>query len=270
MESSQLYDEEYYEQHTGEPVRSARVVLGHLWKYLQPNSVADVGCGRGAWLKVCRELGSKVLLGLDGEWNSPSQMIDSAIQFKGTDLNRPFSLDRRVDLAMSLEVAEHLDPSSARQFIQSLTQTSDAILFSAAFSGQGGVNHLNEQLHTYWSKLFGDMGYAPFDLFRPALWGSQQVDFWYRQNTFLYCKKATQPFDKITAAGCHHLTETSFMDCVHPVLYDLRRRTIDIGFKEHMRDICPSFYRAIQRRLARTRTAPFEKSQVSGNGIKPE
>src|ERR1700675_552820 len=33
---------------------------------IEPKSVLDVGCGHGAWLKACHELGATQLLGLDG------------------------------------------------------------------------------------------------------------------------------------------------------------------------------------------------------------
>jgi SAM-dependent methyltransferase len=251
MELSKLYDQEFYEQQAEESLRSARVVLTRLWNYFKPDSVLDVGCGRGTWLKACGELGSRVLLGFDGDWNSQSRMVDGAIQFKSVDLNQPFFLAGKVDLAMSLEVAEHLEPSSSSQFVECLTQSSDAVLFSAAYTGQGGTNHLNERPHTYWAGLFRDRNYVPFDLFRPVLWGNEEVGFCYRQNVFLYCKGDGASYRAIRAAGCSELRETSFMNCIHPTLYALKNRTIDIGFREHMRDIVPSLYRAIRRRIKR-------------------
>jgi SAM-dependent methyltransferase len=248
MQPSKPYDGEYYDHQVDDSLRSARIVLTHLWKYLKPVSVLDVGCGRGAWLKVCRELGSGVLIGLDGEWNSQSEMIDSAIQFRSTDLNRPFVVDRKTDLAMSLEVAEHLEPSSSQRFIECLSQASDAVLFSAAYTGQGGTNHLNEQPHTYWAGLFRGRGYVPFDLFRPFLWGNEEICFWYRQNTFLYCKEGSGSYHAIRGAGCYELNNASFMNCIHPALYEMRRRTIAIRLRESISDVIPGLYRAIRRR----------------------
>jgi SAM-dependent methyltransferase len=251
MELSKIYDGEYYEHQVDESLRSARIVLPRLWEHFKPTSVLDVGCGRGAWLKVCRELGSNVLIGLDGGWNSQSEMIDSVIQFKSIDLNRPFVVDSRTDLAMSLEVAEHLEPSSSLQFIECLTRASDAVLFSAAYTGQDGTNHVNERPHSYWAGLFQDRSYVPFDLFRPFLWGNEEVSFCYRQNTFLYCRGGSSSYNAIRAAGCYELMNISFMDCIHPTLYKMRWRTIDIGFREHISDVVPSLYRAIRRRLRR-------------------
>jgi methyltransferase family protein len=246
-ELAEVYDGKYYEYQVVASLRSARIVLARLWKYLRPDSVLDVGCGRGAWLKACRDLGSSVLLGFDGEWNSQSLMIDSAIRFRSIELNRPFFLERRVDLAITLEVAEHLDPSSSSQFVECLSRASDAVLFSAAFTGQGGTNHINEQPHSYWAGLFRDNGYVPFDLFRPFLWSNEEVCVWYRQNTFLYCKVGSSSFNALRAAGCSELAEIDFMDCVHPATYKAKC-SAGIGFKEHIRDVVPSLYRAVQKR----------------------
>ena len=78
---------------------SARLVLGHLFNFYQPNSVLDVGCGKGTWLKACQELGATDLVGLDGPWNKQENLIDPRIAFKAVDLNAHFSPDRRFDLA---------------------------------------------------------------------------------------------------------------------------------------------------------------------------
>ena|SRR2546426_5959461 len=88
-----------YEDQVLPSLESARVLLPHLWKYMRPRSVLDVGCGRGAWVAACHELGSTHLFGLDGDWNHQDQMIDKSIQFRGVDLTQAFTLDRKVDLS---------------------------------------------------------------------------------------------------------------------------------------------------------------------------
>jgi hypothetical protein len=123
---------------------------------------------------------------------------------------------------MSLEVAEHLEPSAAPQFIKSVTASADVVLFSAAYTKQGGTNHINEQPHTYWAQLFAEQGFMPFDLFRPVFWGNEQVCFWYRQNVFLYIKKDSDPWRRIVACGFKEIADLSFMNCVHPDLYNIK------------------------------------------------
>jgi SAM-dependent methyltransferase len=249
---ARVYDAGFYEGQVATSLQSARIYLRHLWRFMQPRSVLDVGCGRGAWLKACHELGSEILLGLDGGWNSRSQMIDAGIDFRSIDLEKPFAAPHEVDLAISLEVAEHLRPAAAPQFVKCLAAASDAVLFSAAYPGQGGTNHVNEQPHSSWARLFAQQGFAPFDLFRPVFWGNGDVCFWYRQNTFLYCRNASPAWQRIAAHGIGPIAEPSFMDCVHPELFALKGAPADgsLGFKSHVADLGPSLWRAIRRRLA--------------------
>jgi hypothetical protein len=121
-------------------------------------------------------------------------------------------------------------------------------LFSAAYTGQRGRNHLNERPHTFWAGLFRDRGYVPFDLVRPFLWSNKEVCFWYRQNTFLYCKQSGGSYYAVKSAGCSELAETSFMDCIHPDLYEMRCNK-GIGFTDHIKETVPSLYRAVKKRM---------------------
>lgn len=243
-----LYNEEFYKGMSLESLESARIYLAHLWNFIEPNSVLDVGCGRGAWLKACHELGSNNLYGYDGKWNSQTQMIDESIEFTSIDLNEPFSLNKEVDLLISLEVAEHLAPSSSTQFVKSITSASDSVLFSAAYTEQGGTNHINEQAHSYWASLFIKNGFVPFDFFRPFFWGDQRVGFWYQQNTFLYLKRDSDVYKKIMDAGFSEIENINFMDCIHPKLYDLKRGN-GIGVRLLLKELIPSIFRAIKRRI---------------------
>lgn len=52
--------------------------------------------------------------------------------FYAHDLTKPLHLNRRFDLALSLEVAEHLPKKSAEIFVDTLCKLSDTIIFSAA------------------------------------------------------------------------------------------------------------------------------------------
>jgi len=246
---NELYNEDFYKGISLESLESARIYLSYLWNYIQFDSVLDVGCGRGAWLKACSELGSQDLNGYDGDWNSQSMMIDGSIKFSSIDLNKPFSLDKKIDLLITLEVAEHLEPSTSAQFIKCLTDASDTIVFSAAYINQGGTNHINEQSHSYWADLFIENGYVPFDFFRPVFWGNEDVGFCYRQNTFLYLKKDSGGYNKIIDAGFPELEQIQFMDCIHPSLYNLKCGE-GISFTLHLKELIPSLINAIKRRIA--------------------
>lgn len=56
--------------------------------------------------------------------------------FRAADLSQPFQLAEFFDLAICLEVAEHLPKQSAPGFIQSLVRLAPVVLFSAAIQLQ--------------------------------------------------------------------------------------------------------------------------------------
>jgi SAM-dependent methyltransferase len=216
------YNSEFYANQVPGSVRSAIRYRDILLSQFRPRSIVDVGCGRGTWLKAFKDTGLDRLVGYDGPWNNQESMIDNAIQFFCADLNNLSTIQasERFDLAISLEVAEHIKPESAVSFISLLTQLSDVVLFSAAYIKQGGTNHINEQKHTYWAKLFASFDYIPYDLFRPVVWGDDEIEFWYQQNTFLYVRRNTPLVDGLAKSGHNPIVNLSFMDCVHPMLYE--------------------------------------------------
>ena len=148
----------------------------------------NIGCGDRHLASLCRDIGLSDIQGLDGEWVLTDDLCIAPHQFRRTDLTKPVALDRKYDLAICLEVAEHLPASSASTLVDSLTQASDLILFSAAIPNQGGTHHINEQWRDYWVALFGQRGFAVSDIVRPAIWGRPDVEWWYQQNTLLFVK----------------------------------------------------------------------------------
>lgn len=224
---AEVYSEEWYARAGDESLDAARIIVDHLRTFIHPQSVLDIGCGRGDWLKAWHEQGTRVLVGFDGHWNRQELMVEPSIRFEPIDLNKPFSIGRRFDLAMTLEVAEHLGTESSVGFVQSMIRASDLILFSAAYSHQGGQNHLNEQPHSYWGKLFASHGFAPFDIVRPVFWADDRLPFWYRQNSFLYARTGSDPFNRLLTQKVYPMAHVGFMDCIHPALYDAKIEQIE-------------------------------------------
>ena len=180
------YSPSFFNEMMPESLSSAKVVVPLVENLIRPSSVVDVGCATGAWLSAFLEHGVKTIVGLDGTYVDSTALLIPSQCFMATDLTKPFSLPNQYDLALSLEVAEHLSANSAQGFVRSLCQLAPVILFSAALPGQGGVHHVNEQWPEYWRALFAEHDFRMFDPFRPILWLDGRVASHYRQNMFLF------------------------------------------------------------------------------------
>ena len=148
-------------------------------------SLLDVGCGTGTWMRAALEYGLQDVLGVDGVHPPAAQLHVPPTLVCSADLTRPWSADRRFDLTLCLEVAEHLDPGAADTLLDTLISHSDRIFFSAACPGQPGQHHVNCQWPAYWQERFNHRGYVCTDAVRWQIWDLPSVDPWYRQNLFL-------------------------------------------------------------------------------------
>ena len=182
-----LYDAKFYDTQSPGSYRSAQIIVPIVNELLPVKSICDVGCGVGTWLQAFRDIGIKETLGIDGNYVSPSQLVIPVECFHPRDLTQRVSLDSRFDLAVSLEVAEHLPPERAATFVEDLTRLAPVVLFSAAIPMQGGTDHINEQWPDYWAELFERRGFKAIDAIRPLIWNDVRVERWYSQNIIIYC-----------------------------------------------------------------------------------
>lgn len=197
--------------------KAAQEIVPQIIKLIQPNSVVDIGCGVGTWLAVFEEFGIKDVVGIDGDYVNRNQLHINEQKFVPSDLTKPFSLNRKFDLIVCLEVAEHLPEESASAFIESLVSLGDIILFSAAIPNQGGQNHLNEQWPTYWYDKFKKNKFELHDFIRLDIWLNKNIDWWYKQNIFLAVKEDS----KISFA------KNKILPMIHPELYMYKVMQLD-------------------------------------------
>lgn len=180
------YSDGFFDYIDGGARASARELISVIGPWIKPNSVLDLGSGRGVWLDEWLKAGAKEIVGVDGDYVDRSQIAIPAESFVAADLSKPQNLGRRFDLAQSLEVGEHLPEAASSTLVESLTHHSNRVLFSAAVPGQGGEFHINEKPLEFWRQLFKSAGYSPFDCVRPRLKNAGNVEPWYRYNTILY------------------------------------------------------------------------------------
>ncbi|MNG06715.1 hypothetical protein D3C84_899730 [compost metagenome] len=128
------------------------------------------------------------------------------------DLTKSLQLNKKFDLAISLEVAEHLPESAANIIVETLTNHSDCILFSAAVPGQGGQYHINEQWPEYWHQKFKSKDYLAYDVLRNEFWNNEKIFWWYKQNIILYAKKGVFKDSELQSSEIVNAI-------VHPELY---------------------------------------------------
>lgn len=185
-----LYKEDFYKERHRKTVHAAETISALVREHVPDiRSAVDFGCGVGTWLSVFQRHGATEVLGLDGDWVERNMLEIDAACFRPVHMEDVTPLDRRFDLAISLEVAEHLPETRADAFVNVLTQASDIVLFSAAIPDQGGVGHVNEQWPDYWAAKFAARGFSPLDFIRMHIWDDESIPYWYRQNIVLFVRE---------------------------------------------------------------------------------
>lgn len=184
-EMSPPYDSAYFAARRERARASAAKVIAILTESMVPKSVIDVGCGTGSWLAEFTIAGAERIVGID--LHAPHELLEVPTDVVlRRDAAFGVGLVGRFDLAVSLEVAEHLPASAAATHVAELCQLAPVVLFGAAIPNQGGVGHVNEQWPQYWARLFANHGRLAVDCIRPAVWLDPEVAWWYAQNTLVY------------------------------------------------------------------------------------
>lgn len=212
------YGREFFDAVRGGARESAKVVVPLVLEMTGARSVVDVGCGDGTWLAAFAERGAGEIVGVDGAYVDRGRLAVPQEAFVERDLSLPLDLHRRFDLAVSLEVAEHLDEPHADAFVATLTALAPVVLFSAAVPHQTGHHHVNEQWPEYWAVRFAARGYAVADALRPRIWDDPRVTWWYAQNALVYVDRQELPRhpELLAAAG---RTDPAALTRIHPRNY---------------------------------------------------
>ena len=239
-----MYDNDWFDALHPRALSSAGEIVPLLLETLTVTSVVDVGCGVGTWLAVFRDLGITDVLGLDGSHVDRAMLKIPGDQFIGADFPAGLAVERSFDMALCLEVAEHLPASVAEPLVDRLTQMAEVVVFSAAIPGQGGTNHINERWQDYWRKLFLARGFRAVDLVRPKIWGNERIDYFYQQNIVCYCSDAA-----IARSGLTPVADHISLNVVHPILFDLAKAGSCMYLSRALQLLPGLVWRAVVRRL---------------------
>jgi len=244
-----LYDENFFDARRDGSLASARRVVPIVAEMTRCRSVIDVGCGLGTWLAAFREQGIEDFRGIDGDYVNKDRLLIPREAFLTADLSQPLKADRHFDLAVSLEVAEHLPPAVSELFVKLLTSYSPVVLFSGSLPYQDGTGHINEHWLEYWVELFRQRGYRAVDCLRPMFWNDSDVDWWYAQNMMLYVsERHLADYPRIEALARTTLPPLTY---VHPkfLIYKENRLQGGLRVKELWKTAFQRTGRAIIRRL---------------------
>ena len=198
----EIYNRAFFEGNQQEGVRMAPWFVPLLQNVFDFHSLIDVGCGTGHYLQYCLNCGIGDVLGLEG---SPAAFADLLVDKRYVvmhDLRLPYTVGRRFDLAISVEVAEHIDKLYASNFIKILCDASDTVALTAAKPGQGGTAHVNEQGEEWWVEKFRRFDYG-FDStttqmlrrgIRQAREAGNFVTRWFESNIMVFRRRGSELF----------------------------------------------------------------------------
>lgn len=161
---SDVYSKSYYE----DVERIERGSVGYIaqWvkRHVKPQRLVDLGCGPGHMMEAFSQQAIEVF-GVDISKSALTIVEKRGLKAVRFDLTVP---DNEIpgapyDLAVSCEVAEHLEEKHASTFVHHLCNAADIVYLTAAEPDTGagpGMMHFNEQPNAYWIELFAHKGFA--------------------------------------------------------------------------------------------------------------
>jgi len=204
-------------------------IVAAILEYVQPRSVIDVGCGAGHFLAEFARRGIEDSLGVDFPGIAPEVLQIPRERFLGADLSKGLHFDRTFDLALSLEVAEHIAAESADAFVDTLVDAAPITVFSAAIPRQGGYRHVNEQWPEYWADKFAKRGFSVIDCLRDRLWNDDAIPAYYRQNILMFANESA--LARLPLSDAERRSQHRVLSRVHPSLYEERSDPARVGVR---------------------------------------
>lgn len=190
---NRVYDAAFFTEGNRDKVASASTVAQIISEHFQFGSIFDIGCGMGIFIEQFHLLGKEVLgcdLSVDG-----LHLSSKDFTIFNADATKPILLNRKYDLAMCFEVAEHVPQKCSRQLVRNCVNNGDTVLFTAAPPGQEGVGHINCQPYDFWIDLFKEEGfiYQAEASERIRVRMRQENVVWWIANNFMFFTSCASP-----------------------------------------------------------------------------
>lgn len=128
------------------------IVTEAIIKELGPSTLVDVGCANADYVAGFLDRGVSAR-GIEGTDNCMNYLEVPEYRVTIADIREPILIGF-FDLAICLEVAEHIEPEYVETFVDNLCGFSNRILMSAAGLGAKGHGHFNCQPKDYWIEKF--------------------------------------------------------------------------------------------------------------------
>lgn len=172
----------------GSALFAAPVMARSVYEWKHPKTVVDIGCGTGALLTAFRALGCETR-GFEYAEAGLDYCRRRGLSVQKFNIEKDDPPDESFDTAVSFEVAEHLAPWCTDRYVKLLCTLSRSVVMSAATPGQDGLDHINEQPHSYWVDKLVKNGYY-FDTLVSrrfaAEWKKAGIAAWYSDNVMVF------------------------------------------------------------------------------------
>lgn len=152
------YSKTYYASLNKEESDQAKMLAKILTKLYNPKSVVDIGCGTGLYLAPFN-IEIKYGVDISAVAFDPELKKESSRNLIVKDLTKPKAIPLKTDLAICLEVVEHVGDENVEVLMDNIVSASDILVVTSAPPGQAGLNHVNCQPQEYWQKKFEARGF---------------------------------------------------------------------------------------------------------------
>jgi len=155
-----MYDKDFFLSNQEEGLKIYEWFVPLLHNIFKFQSIVDFGCATGSSLFYALKQGVSDVLGIEGSPEAFSNLLIDKKYIIQHDLREPLKVDRKYDIALSIEVAEHINKKYTDIYLESMCNSSDLIIFTGATPNQGGKCHINEQSHEWWIQKFREHSFG--------------------------------------------------------------------------------------------------------------